>query len=91
MSKGQKEYIIKVPDTITYYNNPMRNLDNKINQNSINFNKLKLSGIEKQVMRNRNFTLRNRKSMILNRRRRLNTRKNKKRIRSLMTYKTTKI
>ena len=87
-----KEYTIDIPNTVVYHNNPMRNSGNNKtnnNTNTLNFNKLRLSNIEKEILKNRNITLSNRKKMILNRRRRLNTIKNRKRVKSLMTYKTT--
>jgi hypothetical protein len=83
MSAFKKEYVIQVP--IQYTNNPMLRTTRKNNNNLSNLN---LSNIEEQILHNTNLPLRNRRRLIRNRRKELNTKKNRKRTRSLMTYRT---
>lgn len=83
-----KEYLIQFPNSITYMNNPM--LINQ-GQKGNNLSNLNLSNVEKNILKNRNLTMRNRIRLIRNRRKELNTKKNKKRVRSLMAYKSSAI
>jgi hypothetical protein len=69
-------------------NNPM--LINQ-GQKGNNLSNLNLSNVEKNILKNRNLTMRNRIRLIRNRRKELNTKKNKKRVRSLMAYKSSAI
>jgi hypothetical protein len=83
-----KEYVIQIPNSIRYMNNPMLiNQEQKEN----NLSNLNLSNVEKNILKNRNLTMRNRIRLIRNRRKELNTKKNKKRVRSLMAYKSSAI
>jgi len=69
-------------------NNPMLNTHGQKGNNLSNLN---LSNVEKNILKNRNLTMRNRIRLIRNRRKELNTKKNKKRLRSLMAYKSSAI
>ena len=60
-------------------------------QKENNLSNLNLSNVEKNILKNRNLTMRNRIRLIRNRRKELNTKKNKKRVRSLMAYKSSAI
>lgn len=82
MSTPKKEYVIELPNSITYIHNPMRiNTTRKNNLSNLN-----LSNVEKNILRNSNLPMRNRLRLIRNRRKEINTKKNKKLMRSLMTY-----
>jgi len=83
-----KEYLIEVPNSIRYMNNPMLNTQGQKGNNLSNLN---LSNVEKNILKNRNLTMRNRIRLIRNRRKEINTKKNKKRLRSLMAYKSSAI
>ena len=78
----KKEYIVQLPNSVRYTNNPMRNTRRRNN----NLSNLNLSNIEQNILRNRNLPMQNRIRLIRNRRKELNTKKNRKRTRSLMTY-----
>jgi len=60
-------------------------------QKGNNLSNLNLSNVEKNILKNRNLTMRNRIRLIRNRRKEINTKKNKKRLRSLMAYKSSAI
>jgi hypothetical protein len=77
-----KEYLIELPNSIKYINNPIHNKRNNTN----NLSNLNLSNVEKNILKNRNLTMRNRIRLIRNRRKEINTKRNKKLMRSLMTY-----
>ena len=82
MSTFKKEYIVQLPNSIRYINNPMRNTRKRNNTLS----NLNLSNIEQNILRNTNIPMQNRIRLIRNRRKEINTKKNRKRTRSLMTY-----
>ena len=86
MSHFNHTYLVEVPNSIKYTENPMRNKGRKNTTN--NLSNLNLSNVERQILQNTNIPLQNRRKLIRNRRNKLNTRKNKKRLASLMTYRT---